>query len=53
MPSHGSGGGYDGPLAYRMGKPMQSRWNPHYERLAGDFVASLSPRTYGISISSV
>ena len=23
MPSHGSGGGYDGPLAYRMGKPMR------------------------------
>jgi hypothetical protein len=21
MPTHGSGGGYDGPLAYRMGKP--------------------------------
>ena len=22
MPAFGSGGGYDGPLAYRMGKPM-------------------------------
>ena len=24
MPTHGSGGGYSGPLAYRMGKPMRS-----------------------------
>jgi hypothetical protein len=24
MPTHGSGGGYDGPLAYRMGKPTCS-----------------------------
>jgi hypothetical protein len=23
MPAFGSGGGYDGPLAYRMGKPMR------------------------------
>ena len=23
MPGHGAGGGYDGPLAYRMGKPMR------------------------------
>ena len=23
MPGHGTGGGYDGPLAYRMGKPMR------------------------------
>ena len=28
MPTHGSGGGYDGPLAYRMGKPMQARLSP-------------------------
>jgi hypothetical protein len=23
MPAYGSGGGYDGPLAYRMGKPTR------------------------------
>ena len=33
MPAFGSGGGYDGPLAYRMGKPMRpdgaAAFRPH------------------------
>jgi hypothetical protein len=28
MPAFGSGGGYDGPLAYRMGKPTASIVRP-------------------------
>jgi hypothetical protein len=34
MPSHGSGGGYDGPLAYRMGKPMRPDVARAFDRMA-------------------
>ena len=34
MPSHGSGGGYDGPLAYRMGKPMRPDVAIAFDRMA-------------------
>jgi len=34
MPSHGSGGGYDGPLAYRMGKPMRPDVAAAFDRMA-------------------
>ena len=34
MPAHGSGGGYDGPLAYRMGKPMRPDVAAAFDRMA-------------------
>lgn len=34
MPAHGSGGGYEGPLAYRMGKPMRPDVARAFDRLA-------------------
>jgi hypothetical protein len=34
MPSRGSGGGYDGPLAYRMGKPMRPDVAEAFDRMA-------------------
>jgi len=34
MPSHGAGGGYDGPLAYRQGKPMRPDVAAAFDRLA-------------------
>jgi len=34
MPAFGSGGGYDGPLAYRMGKPMRPDVALAFDRMA-------------------
>jgi Transglycosylase SLT domain/D-alanyl-D-alanine carboxypeptidase len=34
MPGHGSGGGYDGPLAYRMGKGMRPDVAAAFDRMA-------------------
>ncbi len=34
MPGRGSGGGYDGPLAYRMGKPMRPDVAAAFDRMA-------------------
>jgi transglycosylase-like protein with SLT domain/D-alanyl-D-alanine carboxypeptidase-like protein len=34
MPARGSGGGYDGPLAYRMGKPMRPDVAAAFDRMA-------------------
>ncbi len=34
MPTHGSGGGYAGPLAYRMGKPMRPDVAAAFDRMA-------------------
>jgi hypothetical protein len=34
MPARGSGGGYDGPLAYRMGKPMRPDVAEAFDRMA-------------------
>jgi D-alanyl-D-alanine carboxypeptidase/Putative Flp pilus-assembly TadE/G-like len=34
MPASGSGGGYDGPLAYRMGKPMRPDVAAAFDRMA-------------------
>lgn len=34
QPSRGSGGGYDGPLAYRMGKPMRPDVAEAFDRMA-------------------
>jgi hypothetical protein len=34
MPAFGSGGGYDGPLAYRMGKPMRPDVAAAFDRMA-------------------
>jgi Transglycosylase SLT domain/D-alanyl-D-alanine carboxypeptidase len=34
MPAYGSGGGYDGPLAYRMGKPMRPDVAEAFDRMA-------------------
>jgi hypothetical protein len=34
MPTHGSGGGYSGPLAYRMGKPMRPDVAAAFDRMA-------------------
>jgi hypothetical protein len=34
MPAYGSGGGYDGPLAYRMGKPMRPDVAAAFDRMA-------------------
>jgi Transglycosylase SLT domain/D-alanyl-D-alanine carboxypeptidase len=33
MSAHGSGGGYDGPLAYRMGKPMRPEAAVAFDRM--------------------
>jgi Transglycosylase SLT domain/D-alanyl-D-alanine carboxypeptidase len=46
MPSHGSGGGYDGPLAYRMGKPMRPD-----VAVAFDQMAAAARREAGLSLS--
>lgn len=35
QPARGSGGGYDGPLAYRMGKPMRPDVAGAFDRMAG------------------
>ena len=35
LPGHASGGGYDGPLAYRQGKPMRPDVALAFDRLAG------------------
>jgi Transglycosylase SLT domain/D-alanyl-D-alanine carboxypeptidase/Putative Flp pilus-assembly TadE/G-like len=35
MPDHASGGGYDGPLAYRQGKPMRPDVAQAFDRMAG------------------
>lgn len=34
MPARGSGGGYDGPLAYRMGRPMRPDVAEAFDRMA-------------------
>jgi hypothetical protein len=34
LPAYGSGGGYDGPLAYRMGKPMRPDVAVAFDRMA-------------------
>jgi Transglycosylase SLT domain/D-alanyl-D-alanine carboxypeptidase/Putative Flp pilus-assembly TadE/G-like len=34
MPTHGNGGGYNGPLAYRMGKPMRPDVAAAFDRMA-------------------
>ena len=34
QPAYGSGGGYDGPLAYRMGKPMRPDTAAAFDRMA-------------------
>jgi hypothetical protein len=35
FPAHGSGGGYDGPLAFRQGKPMRPDVALAFDRMAG------------------
>jgi Transglycosylase SLT domain/D-alanyl-D-alanine carboxypeptidase len=45
-PSHGSGGGYDGPLAYRMGKPMRPDVAAAFDRMA-----AAARREAGLSLS--
>jgi Transglycosylase SLT domain/D-alanyl-D-alanine carboxypeptidase len=45
-PAYGSGGGYDGPLAYRMGKPMR----PDVAR-AFDLMAAAARREAGLDLS--
>jgi Putative Flp pilus-assembly TadE/G-like/D-alanyl-D-alanine carboxypeptidase len=46
MPAHGSGGGYDGPLAYRMGKPMRPD-----VAVAFDQMAAAARREAGLFLS--
>jgi hypothetical protein len=46
MPAFGSGGGYDGPLAYRMGKPMRPD-----VALAFDRMAAAARREAGLFLS--
>jgi Transglycosylase SLT domain/D-alanyl-D-alanine carboxypeptidase len=46
LPTHGSGGGYDGPLAYRMGKPMRPD-----VALAFDRMAAAARREAGLHLS--
>jgi Transglycosylase SLT domain/D-alanyl-D-alanine carboxypeptidase/Putative Flp pilus-assembly TadE/G-like len=46
MPTHGSGGGYDGPLAYRMGKPMRPDVAAAFDRMA-----TAARREAGLSLS--
>jgi hypothetical protein len=43
MPTHGTGGGYDGPLAYRMGKPMRPDVAAAFDRMAAAAPAPTSP----------
>jgi hypothetical protein len=45
MPANGSGGGYDGPLAYRMGKPMRPDVAQAFDRMAA------AARRDGIALS--
>jgi Transglycosylase SLT domain/D-alanyl-D-alanine carboxypeptidase/Putative Flp pilus-assembly TadE/G-like len=45
-PTHGSGGGYDGPLAYRMGKPMRPDVAEAFDRMA-----AAARREAGLSLS--
>jgi hypothetical protein len=47
MPAFGSGGGYDGPLAYRMGKPMR----PDVARLDIDRLAAAARGEAGLFLS--
>jgi hypothetical protein len=49
MPTHGSGGGYDGPLAYRMGKPMRPDVAAAFDRMAA---AARSEAGLHLSINS-
>jgi len=46
MPAYGSGGGYDGPLAYRMGKPMRLD-----VAVAFDHMAAAARREAGLFLS--
>ena len=46
QPTHGSGGGYDGPLAYRMGKPMRPD-----VAAAFDLMAAAARREAGLYLS--
>ncbi len=46
MPTHGSGGGYSGPLAYRMGKPMRPD-----VAAAFDLMAAAARREAGLYLS--
>jgi Transglycosylase SLT domain/D-alanyl-D-alanine carboxypeptidase len=46
MPAYGSGGGYDGPLAYRMGKPMRPDVAAAFDRMA-----AAARREAGLSLS--
>ena len=46
MPTHGSGGGYEGPLAYRMGKSMR-----HDVAAAFDRMAAAARREAGLALS--
>jgi len=48
MPGFGSGGGYDGPLAYRMGKPMRPDVAEAFDRMA----AAASRDGIALSINS-
>jgi len=45
MPAFGSGGGYDGPLAYRMGKPMRPDTAAAFDQMA------LAAREAGLYLS--
>ncbi|HYM56961.1 MAG TPA: D-alanyl-D-alanine carboxypeptidase family protein, partial [Solirubrobacteraceae bacterium] len=49
MPTHGSGGGYEGPLAYRMGKPMRPDVAAAFDRMAA---AARSEAGLYLSVSS-
>ena len=44
MPAFGSGGGYDGPLAYRMGKPMRPDIAAAFDRMAAAARREAGPR---------
>jgi hypothetical protein len=46
LATHGSGGGYDGPLAYRMGKPMRPDVAEAFDRMA-----AAARREAGLSLS--
>lgn len=46
LPARGSGGGYDGPLAYRMGQPMRPDVAAAFDRLA-----AAARREAGLSLS--
>ena len=49
MPAFGSGGGYDGPLAYRMGKPMRPDVAEAFDRMAA---AARNEAGFFLSINS-